>query len=116
MFPRVLSFLTLLLVACGEELPPSGTDAGRTDAGVTRRDGGTSDGGLGGGAAGGGSGGGAAGGGIPGPNVPPIVGAAIVAPMTSGWAGQLFSLGISASDANQDRLTFTWSQVSPAGE
>lgn len=55
-------------------------------------------------------------GGLPGPNVPPVVGAAIVAPMTSGWAGQLFPLSLTASDANGDRLTFTWTQVSPAGD
>jgi hypothetical protein len=36
--------------------------------------------------------------------------------MTSGFAGQLLPLSISATDANQDRLTFRWTQVSPAGE
>lgn len=36
--------------------------------------------------------------------------------MTSGFAGQLLPLSISATDANQDRLTITWTQVSPSGE
>jgi len=74
------------------------------------------DGGATAGGSGGGSAGGASGGGLPGPNVPPVVGAAITAPVTSVFAGQLASLSISATDANQDRLTFTWTQVSPAGE
>ena len=65
------------------------------------------------GGAGGGSGGGSAGG-MPGPNVPPVVGAAIAAPMTNVFAGQQVPLSITASDANGDRLTVTWSQVSPA--
>lgn len=113
MFPRLVVFALLSGFACGE-LPPTmpALDAGRSDAGVVRRDSGVADAGRGGGSAGGG----ATGGGIPGPNIPPVVGAAIIAPMRSGWAGQLFPLSISATDANQDLLSFTWSQVSPAGE
>jgi hypothetical protein len=53
---------------------------------------------------------------MPGPNVPPVVGAAIAAPMTSVFAGQQVPLSITASDANNDRLTVTWSQVAPAGD
>lgn len=113
--PRVVLCAAVLAVSCGEDPGPSVLDAGRTDAG-TRRDGGTSDAGAAGGSGGGAAMGGGSAGGMPGPNVPPVVGAAITAPMTSGWAGQLFPFSITASDANQDRLTFTWTQVSPAGE
>lgn len=115
MTPRVLGTLSLLALASACDGPDTSAplDAGRVDAGQPRRDGGARDAGTSGG---GSAGGGASGGGLPGPNVPPMVGSAIVAPMTSGWAGQLFPLSISATDANQDRLTFTWTQVSPAGD
>jgi hypothetical protein len=79
-----------------------------------RRDAGTSDAGQAGGAGGGSAGGFA--GGQSGPNVPPVVGAAIIAPVTSVFAGQQTSLSITASDANNDRLSITWSQVSPPVE
>ncbi len=109
--PRLVPVPLLWILACGEPMPMPLVDAGQQDAG-TRRDAGVArDAGTGGG-----SGGGASGGGLPGPNVPPVVGAAIVAPMTSGFAGQLLPLSISATDANQDRLTITWTQVSPSGE
>jgi hypothetical protein len=106
----------LALCACGEEPAPVPTrDAGMTAGGSARRDAGAGDAGTGGGSARDAGGGGSSGGGLPGPNVPPDVAAAITAPVTSGYAGQLFALSLSATDANLDRLSFTWSQVSPTG-
>lgn len=77
-----------------------GAGGGVTDAGAG--------GGVGGGAGGGAGGGLGGGGGAMGPNHPPVVSPDLAAPVTTGFAGQLLDLSISATDEDGDRLTFTW--------
>jgi hypothetical protein len=110
--------LTLLfaaaLVACGPE-PITEPDAGAPDAGQPAVDAGPPgrDGGADAGIDAGTviDAGVAVDAGAPdaGPNTPPVVAAAIVQSRTTAFAGQLVELALGATDADGDRLRFTWS-------
>lgn len=104
---RVALSLLLALAACGA---PDASDAGvgGGTGGGGANDSGVSDSGVGGGGGAGGGTGGGTGGGVQGPNHPPVVAAAITAPVTSGFSGQLLDLSITATDEDFDVLSYTW--------
>lgn len=126
----MLSFRSLVALACSLVLLNCGGPEGGSDAGTGGGSGGGggmgggAGGGMGGGAgggvgggAGGGMGGGAgggSGGGGGSMNRPPMVGASITASAMSAFAGTNIQLSITASDPDGDALTYSWSQVSPA--
>lgn len=107
-------FIGLLITSCGG--PEASLDGG--GGGTGGAGGGAAGGGAGGGGGSADAGGGGAGGGggtmDAGVNHEPVVAAAIATSNTTAFAGQVIDLSITATDADGDRLTYAWSQVSPS--